>query len=163
VTSNTLEHLSIDEELERFDHSDWGRVKTRKKRGRPKVASASLRADAYLAQQRVTQWKPDFDRQELACWLETKGFPRVECVYCAAKTTTDKQVLIDHRIPKAFGGSTGLDNLQLLCQDCYRRKGMHSHKNLIQWAAKVYTRFQTEIVQDELERKESISGTSEFI
>ena len=31
---------------------------------------------------------------------------------------------IDHVVPLARGGSNRLENLQLLCQDCNRRKGV---------------------------------------
>jgi len=43
------------------------------------------------------------------------------CVYCG--TTEDLQ--IDHIIPIAKGGTSDLDNLQILCGKCNRKKWAH--------------------------------------
>ena len=41
------------------------------------------------------------------------------CVECGS----DFELQYDHLIPLALGGGSGVDNLQLLCADCNRRKG----------------------------------------
>ena len=42
------------------------------------------------------------------------------CMKCGSK----KNLEIDHVVPLARGGSNRLENLQLLCQSCNRRKGV---------------------------------------
>jgi len=42
------------------------------------------------------------------------------CVKCGSRENLE----IDHVVPLARGGSNRLENLQLLCQDCNRRKGV---------------------------------------
>ena len=42
------------------------------------------------------------------------------CMKCGSK----KNLEIDHVVPLARGGSSRLENLQLLCRDCNRRKGI---------------------------------------
>ena len=42
------------------------------------------------------------------------------CMKCGSK----KNLEIDHVVPLARGGSNRLENLQLLCRDCNRRKGV---------------------------------------
>jgi 5-methylcytosine-specific restriction endonuclease McrA len=48
--------------------------------------------------------------------LRDKG----RCVKCGSK----KNLEIDHVVPLARGGSNRLENLQLLCQECNRSKGV---------------------------------------
>ena len=45
---------------------------------------------------------------------------KYRCVKCGSK----KNLEIHHIIPHARGGSNRLENLQLLCRDCNRRKGV---------------------------------------
>ena len=45
---------------------------------------------------------------------------KYRCVKCGSK----KNLEIDHVVPLARGGSSRLENLQLLCRDCNRRKGV---------------------------------------
>ena len=40
-----------------------------------------------------------------------------------AECGSDFDLQYDHVIPVALGGGDGVDNLQLLCADCNRRKG----------------------------------------
>ena len=42
------------------------------------------------------------------------------CVKCGSRENLE----IDHMVPLARGGSSRLENLQLLCRDCNRRKGV---------------------------------------
>ena len=42
------------------------------------------------------------------------------CMKCGSRENLE----IDHVVPLARGGSNRLENLQLLCQDCNRRKGV---------------------------------------
>ena len=42
------------------------------------------------------------------------------CVKCGSRENLE----IDHVVPLARGGSNRLENLQLLCRDCNRRKGV---------------------------------------
>ncbi|MFT4034489.1 MAG: HNH endonuclease signature motif containing protein [Patulibacter sp.] len=51
----------------------------------------------------------------LAVWERDGG----HCTQCGAAF----ELQYDHIIPVALGGATTLDNLQLLCGDCNRRKG----------------------------------------
>ena len=44
--------------------------------------------------------------------------------YCCVKCGSKKNLEIHHIIPHAKGGSSRLENLQLLCHDCNRRKGV---------------------------------------
>ena len=45
---------------------------------------------------------------------------KYRCVKCGSRENLE----IDHMVPLARGGSSRLENLQLLCQDCNRRKGV---------------------------------------
>lgn len=60
-------------------------------------------------------------RQAIPRGLRYEVFTRDHgrCVECGS--TFDLQ--FDHIIPLAMGGATSVDNLQLLCSDCNRRKG----------------------------------------
>jgi len=40
------------------------------------------------------------------------------CVACGSTAN----LTIDHRIPRVYGGSNTLDNLQMLCLPCHRQK-----------------------------------------
>jgi 5-methylcytosine-specific restriction endonuclease McrA len=42
-----------------------------------------------------------------------------QCVRCGCKNG----LTIDHIIPKAAGGTDGIENLQTLCEDCNQAKG----------------------------------------
>ena len=44
--------------------------------------------------------------------------------YCCVKCGSKKNLEIHHIIPHAKGGSSRLENLQLLCRDCNRKKGV---------------------------------------
>ena len=44
--------------------------------------------------------------------------------YCCVKCGSKKNLEIHHIIPHARGGSNRLENLQLLCRDCNRMKGV---------------------------------------
>lgn len=46
----------------------------------------------------------------------------VQCTYCTCWLNVQTFV-IDHVEPLKFGGSCGLDNLALCCEECNRRKG----------------------------------------
>jgi 5-methylcytosine-specific restriction endonuclease McrA len=41
------------------------------------------------------------------------------CVFCGSP----EDLTVDHDVPKAKGGTNGLDNLQTLCEPCNVRKG----------------------------------------
>ena len=44
--------------------------------------------------------------------------------YCCVKCGSKKNLEIHHIVPHAMGGSSRLENLQLLCQRCNRMKGV---------------------------------------
>ena len=44
--------------------------------------------------------------------------------YCCVKCGSTKNLEVDHKVSLANGGTNELDNLQTLCQDCNRRKGV---------------------------------------
>jgi len=46
---------------------------------------------------------------------------KYRCVKCGSRENLE----IHHIIPHAKGGSSRLENLQLLCRDCNRMKGVH--------------------------------------
>ena len=44
--------------------------------------------------------------------------------YCCVKCGSTKNLEVDHKVSLANGGTNHIDNLQTLCQDCNRRKGV---------------------------------------
>ena len=44
--------------------------------------------------------------------------------YCCVKCGSTKNLEVDHKVPLANGGTNEMANLQTLCQDCNRRKGV---------------------------------------
>ena len=44
------------------------------------------------------------------------------CEHCLAKGRSRKATDVDHKTPKALGGSDEADNLQSLCHPCHSRK-----------------------------------------
>ena len=57
-------------------------------------------------------------REKTLMYTEQKG----RCMYCGAKRQVP-EFDIDHRTPRARGGSDAMSNLQLLCRPCNTRKG----------------------------------------
>lgn len=49
---------------------------------------------------------------------------RRRCVICGRSAADDVVLHIDHIVPLAKGGTSDLDNLQVLCQDCNTGKGV---------------------------------------
>lgn len=47
---------------------------------------------------------------------------RYQCAYCNKWFSRD-EIEVDHRIPKAQGGTDDLCNLQAVCKQCNRSKG----------------------------------------
>ena len=45
--------------------------------------------------------------------------------YCCVKCGSTKNLEVDHDESLANGGTNHIDNLQTLCRDCNRRKGMN--------------------------------------
>ena len=45
--------------------------------------------------------------------------------YCCVKCGSTKNLEVDHKVSLANGGTDHIDNLQTLCRDCNRRKGMN--------------------------------------
>ena len=122
--------------------------------GRPKETPANRRASLFIHAQRARD-RELLPHAVVAGWLESQSYPFITCPYCNKKCTEGCQVNIDHKIPQVIGGSSGLENLQLICSSCNRRKGCHTHKQLIHWAAKVLSRFQAEVDADLKEQAES--------
>ncbi len=49
------------------------------------------------------------------------------------KDPSIKILTVDHKIPKAKGGSDDLDNLLLSCTKCNQRKGKKDYSNFLKW------------------------------
>ena len=47
---------------------------------------------------------------------------RYQCVCCGGWFTKE-QINVDHRIPKKFGGTDDISNLQAMCEHCNKSKG----------------------------------------
>ena len=45
--------------------------------------------------------------------------------YCCVKCGSTKNLEVDHKVSLANGGTNHIDNLQTLCRDCNRRKGVN--------------------------------------
>ena len=60
------------------------------------------------------------------------------CPYCGEQLHVET-VGLDHRIPRARGGSDELDNLQLVCMPCNAAKGNMSHENFVRLMALLQT------------------------
>ena len=45
--------------------------------------------------------------------------------YCCVKCGSTKNLEVDHKVSLANGGTDNIDNLQTLCRDCNRRKGVN--------------------------------------
>ena len=45
--------------------------------------------------------------------------------YCCVKCGSTKNLEVDHKVSLANGGTDHIDNLQTLCRDCNRRKGVN--------------------------------------
>jgi hypothetical protein len=100
-----------DEELDASDVLALVRERERRRRRRLDRAHAELAGTGDAAPRR-----PRIAREvRLAVFARDGG----RCVDCGS----DFELQYDHLIPLALGGGSGVDNLQLLCADCNRRKG----------------------------------------
>jgi len=64
-------------------------------------------------------FKHDIKRDDVAKIIENKL--NTECKYCGTILTL-KNMSIDHRIPKSRNGSCDVDNLEVICAGCNRKK-----------------------------------------
>ena len=100
-----------DGELDSADVLALVRDRERRRRRRLERAHAELAG----ADGRVPR-RPRITREvRMAVFARDGG----RCVDCGS----DFDLQYDHLIPLALGGGSGVDNLQLLCADCNRRKG----------------------------------------
>lgn len=113
------------------------------------------RASSFVGKLRSLNKEVSYTREQFSDWLFNAGFPLITCPYCSTKTEFPYQVCIDHILPRIKGGSDDYSNLQLICSDCSKRKGCHTHINLILWANTVYTNFKHEIEAELKEREQS--------
>jgi transposase InsO family protein len=100
-----------DEELGSNDVLALVRDRERRRRRRLERAHAELAATATAAPRRARIAR----EVRVAVFARDGG----RCVDCGS----DFELQYDHLIPLALGGGSGVDNLQLLCADCNRRKG----------------------------------------
>ena len=100
-----------DEELDATDVLALVRERERRRRRRLERAHAELAAAPGATPRRTR-----IAREVRVAVFERDGG---RCVECAS----DFDLQYDHLIPLALGGGSGVDNLQLLCADCNRRKG----------------------------------------
>lgn len=89
-------------------------VATRRQREQAKVERAQAMVAMGLPTQRYGRRALPDDVKQLV-WMRDEG----RCQYCEAQAELE----YDHIIPIAMGGSSNVENLQLLCGPCNRRKG----------------------------------------
>jgi hypothetical protein len=100
-----------DDELDAADVLALVRERERRRRRRLELAHAELAG----AERRGARRAHIGRETRLAVFARDGG----RCAGCGS----DFELQYDHVIPLALGGGSGVDNLQLLCADCNRRKG----------------------------------------
>jgi 5-methylcytosine-specific restriction endonuclease McrA len=98
-----------DEALDAADVLALVRERERRRRRRLERAHAALAGEAEPRRAHVAR------ETRLAVYTRDGG----RCTECGSGF----ELQYDHVIPHALGGGDGVDNLQLLCGDCNRRKG----------------------------------------
>ena len=64
-----------------------------------------------------------FTEQDLLRWLwRSVGLNAIPCPGCSTPIDI-LSLTIDHKTPRAMGGTFELDNMQIICRDCNERKG----------------------------------------
>ena len=127
----------------------------RKTLPRDRKFDCGTRASSFVGKLRAANKEVPYSRDEFAQWLYNQGFPHIKCPYCNTRTEAPYQVCIDHIIPEIKGGTNDYYNLQLICSDCNKRKGNHTHMNLILWANTVRQNFKEEIEAELNDREQS--------
>ena len=125
----------------------------RKTLPRNRKFDCGTRSSSFVGKLRAKNKEVPYTREEFALWLYQQGFPNITCRYCQTKTQFPHEVCIDHILPEIKGGQNDYDNLQLICSDCNKRKGCHTHMNLILWARTVYMAHKEEIEAELKERE----------
>jgi len=82
------------------------------------------------------EWADRTHRKAVHLWTEAKPADRtyipaykrklvfIRDNYCCVKCGSKKNLEIHHIVPHAMGGSSRLENLQLLCRSCNQMKGV---------------------------------------
>ncbi|HEU4656635.1 MAG TPA: HNH endonuclease signature motif containing protein [Capillimicrobium sp.] len=104
-----------DEGLAAADVLALVRERDRRRRRTLERAHAALAAEAGAAVRRQAGREPIPREVRLAVWRRDGG----RCVSCGG----DFDLQYDHVIPVALGGASTVENLQVLCAPCNRRKG----------------------------------------
>lgn len=72
-------------------------------------------------------WRKSIGRKPLSRILSARVLSRdnFKCLACD-RSAEETELQIDHIVPVFYGGTNDIDNLQTLCPECHRIKGMSS-------------------------------------
>lgn len=88
------------------------------KQGRPGLPTQTAFADPNRGSRHARGYGSAWDKLRKVILARDCGL----CQPCQAKGLTTQGRTVDHRVPKAEGGSDDPSNLQTICDDCHRVK-----------------------------------------